>query len=313
MISGVFFVIAACMCWGLVFVVPKFLSNYSPVAISMCRFLFFGIISLGILLINKRYLLRKAYTKAWIKVGWLAFFSTLVSYTATLFTIRYANSAVAALIFGMSPITISLYGNWIKKETPFYNFLFPLFLMTLGIVLVNFNAFEYGDVSPILYSFGLISGLVGLASWTWYTVANSHFMLQNKNISTVDLVVMTGTATLFLVILCCAITFCVHPESARKYFVLTKDLEQFLIGSFILGAVSSWLAFLFWMKGSLRLPISLAGQLTIFEMIFGILFVYLAEQRWPHSLEITGILIMIGGVLISFKSTGLVSKATSEN
>ncbi len=38
---------------------------------------------------------------------------------------------------------------------------------------------------------------------------------------------------------------------------------------------------------------SFAGQLTIFETIFGLLFIYLFEQRLPNLLECLGIALFL--------------------
>lgn len=301
MIAGILYVIAACFCWGMVFVIPKFLTEFSALEIALGRYLFFGLVSLFILLFNQRYLFRKPYLSKWGKATWYAFLSTLVSYTCLVFCIRYANSAVTALIFGMSPLTITLAGNWYKKEYTFRGFVIPILLMLTGIILVNLNAFSLQDVALGPYLFGLFCGLAGLGSWTWFAIANFHFLEKNKEISSKDWVTMIGVATLFTVglVIFCFIPF--HPDITR-YFVLTEELKRFLMGTLLLGTVCSWLAFYFWNRGNFYLPVSLAGQLTITEMIFGLLFIYLVEQRWPSPLEIGGILIMIGGVLTSFKT-----------
>ncbi|MBS0649164.1 MAG: DMT family transporter [Verrucomicrobia bacterium] len=309
MFTGILCIIAACFCWGLIFVIPLFLSSFSPVEIALGRYLFFGLTSLILLLGHRRHLFQKAYLGAWLNSIWFAFLSTLLSYTSIVFCIRYANSAVAALIFGMSPITIALTGNLFKKEFSFRSFIIPCLVMALGIMFTNIHAFQLDATNVSLYCIGFFCGLLGLASWTWYTIANFHY-LKRRPMPTHDWIVMLGVSTLLLVFLSAGIYACLN--SMNHYLHWSPELESFLLGSFILGTVSTWAAFYFWNRGNLRLPISLAGQLTVFEMIFGLLFVYLAEERWPTSLEVTGMVLMLIGVLAAFKSLRKVpSHATS--
>ena len=56
---------------------------------------------------------------------------------------------------------------------------------------------------------------------------------------------------------------------------------SFLIGCATLGLLCSWVGASLWNKASVFLPVSLAGQLMIFETIFGVLFVYMLNQQMP--------------------------------
>lgn len=300
MIVGIFFVIAACFCWGLIFVIPKLLSEFNAIEIAMARYLFFGVVCFAFMLLCKRHLFKRSYWRIWPQAVWYAFISTLLSYTCVVFCIQYANPAVAALIFGMSPITIALCSNWYRKEYPFRRFLIPVLFMLTGLILVNLDAFHLGDVQVGIYCLGLLCGIVGLAAWTLYTISNFHFMANHRSLSPNDWVIMQGVGTFFLVLIAAACLVWLMPN-LQKFYVWSDALKSYLLGGLILGVVSSWIAYYFWTCGNLRLPIALAGQLSIFEMIFGLLFVYVMEKRFPLGLEIGGFVCMLTGVLTAFK------------
>lgn len=300
MFLGILFVIAACACWGALFVVPKFVENFTPLEVALGRFGVYGLVSMA-LLAKKRHLLHRSYARIWRNALWLGFVSTFLGYTGLVLCVRYASGALGALIFGMSPITIPLYGNWIKREGSFRQFLIPGILMALGIFLVNFNAFSFSQSSPGLYTVGLIGGFVGLFSWSWYTVTNFHFREQNKELSTNDWVTMQGVTT-FLLVLLIGGGVAFTSSDLDKYSFSSHEFHLFMLGSAVLGIVSSWIAFFFWNHGNLRLPMSFAGQLTIFEMIFGLIFVYTVEKRLPFPLELGGIIVILCGVLWAFKT-----------
>lgn len=310
MIKGILFILAACLCWAVVFVLPNFLIGFNPVEISLGRFFVFGLISFVILLARKRYLLAYSYRSVWIKAFWYGLLSTIFCYTFLVFSVRYANASIATLIYAMSPIAIPLCGNWKNREYPFRQFLIPGFLMGLGIILTNLNAFSFMGVSAGYYALGVISGFFCLASWVGFAVGNFHFMKQNSHLSILDWTIMMGTATFFLVILSIIGYGCLGLDFS-KYSFINPHFRIFLMGSLILGLVSSWCATFFWNLGNKLIPVSLAGQLTIFEVIFGLILIYLAEQRLPFYLEFIGIVLMLGGVLMGFKTLRKIKQETS--
>lgn len=304
--SGALFVIAACFCWGLVFAIPKYLAGYNPIEIALGRYLFFGLFSVVFVFVNKRHLLSKSYIVFWKKALGYSIVCTFLSYTGLVACIKYANSASAALIFGMSPVTISLYGNWFKKEFSYKCFIASGCLMVIGIILSNLDAFHFEGSSWISYIFGLICGFFGLATWTWYAVNNFHMIKESQDLSSNDWVVMMGFVTFFLSLFLAGLYVWLSPDLS-KFASFNLDVKQYIVGSALLGIVSSWFAFFLWNCGNKRLPVSMAGQLTVFEMIFGLILVYLVEARWPSLMEILGIGFMLIGVMAAFRMLKKVS------
>ena len=301
MISGILFTIAACFFWGLVFVIPSFLRGFHPLEIALGRFFIYGLFSFLILLLTKRELFSKKHASYWKKAAYLSLFSSVLCYTATVCNMQYAGPTIATLVFAMSPICISLVGNWHKKEYPFQKLYLPLALMVIGIFLAKFKGFESDPESSLWLSLlGIFFGLVGLASWTWFAVANSHFLKQNKELSVNNWALMLGTCTLVQVLLVGTILFA-FLGTKEKYFIFSPELQNFILFSFILGTVSTLLSLFLWNHGSKRIPISLAGQLMIFEIIFALILIYFVEQKLPTLMELGGIVFMISGVLIGFK------------
>lgn len=296
MFKGIISILVATLCWGFIFVIPMFMEGFDPIEVTLGRFFSFGLISLIVLILNKRYLLQRAYAKHWIKAFWYGFISSLVCYSGMVFCMRYTSPSISALIYGISPIIIALLGNWQKREYRYRDFFFPAMLTVIGITLTNLKAFETSTVSLPLYAFGFVCGFIGLFSWTWYAVRNAKYQEENPGLPVLDWIVMLGVA-----ILCLVISIAV-PMAVFKPDLSHFICKEFLIGSFILGSVCSWLPFFLWNKGTLLVPISLAGQLTIFETIFGLLFIYMIESRLPSLFEFIGIVALFAGVLTAFKT-----------
>jgi drug/metabolite transporter (DMT)-like permease len=56
-----------------------------------------------------------------------------------------------------------------------------------------------------------------------------------------------------------------------------------------------------WNAASRLLPLSLSGQLIVFETLFALLYGFLHEGRWPKGLETAAILLMLACVLWSVR------------
>lgn len=295
MLIGTLYLLAACLCWSLVFVIPGFLTGFSSLEISLGRFFFFGITSVFLLFFKKRNLLHSSFKPIWKKAFLLGGVSTVVCYTCTLLCIQYANAATAALLFGTVPIIVVLCGNWRQKEYPFRIFLLPCLIMGVGVVLVNADIFFWHGEGLSSYLVGALLGAVGVGCWIWYVIASFDFMEKSTSITSVDWVAMLGSVVFAQVLFVGCIGFWTL-EDAHRYFSFTDELQYFLWGCLVLGVVSSWGALYCWTQANLRLPIVWVGHLAIFELIFGLGLIFLVESRFPDFSEIIGIVFMVGGV-----------------
>jgi drug/metabolite transporter (DMT)-like permease len=79
-----------------------------------------------------------------------------------------------------------------------------------------------------------------------------------------------------------------------------------------MGLAGSWLATWFWAVASTRLPLTFAAQLIVAETIFGLLYGFLWESRFPTMLEIAGIALQIAGVSLTLARLGHARKTNSQ-
>jgi drug/metabolite transporter (DMT)-like permease len=290
MFIGLLSLTCACLCWSLVFIIPLLLPEFSPIEIALGRFFCYGLLSFGFLAVKNRSLFQKKYLYLWKKGTVFGFFSTLLCFTSMVFCVRLASSSVTALIYALSPITIALLGNRKEKVYNQKDLMLPLAIMLIGILFTNLGAFKTANTSLFTFMTGIIFGFIGLFSWTWFACENSQFMQKEKNITLTDWSLLMGTAMLILTVI---IALLIYP------FISFRWTMQFFIGSFLLGVIGTWLAFFFWNFGSKKVPVSLAGQMMILEVIFGLSLVFSYFKKWPSSFEIIGATLMIFGVVLS--------------
>lgn len=297
MIKGIGFALVACFIWGFIFVVPQFMSGFNSVEITLGCYVFYGLFSLIFLL--KDWFQGTCHFSAttWHKALIFSLISTICYYLCVVLSIRYSTPAICALILGINPIVITFYGNFKHKECRNRSLILPSLLIVLGLVIINVPQF-LGAGTVLEHSLGLIFGFLGLCSWSWYVVENSRFLKRNHQICSSDWSTLTGVATLFWVIILGVIIALFFQDlvEIEKYCRFDQNLKGFLIGCAILGIATTWLAAVLWNKASTKLPVSLLGQLAIFETLFGLLFVYTIDQRLPTPTEYLGISLLLGAV-----------------
>lgn len=304
MFKGIVYIIAACLLWGLIFVIPTFLNEFSAIEVALGRCLTFGMFSMGLFLLSKGQLLRRLSLDAWKVAFLLALVINVVHYSSIVLGLRFASAALTTLIIGINPVCLAIYGSFKQKNYPIKGLLIPCALLTIGLVMVNLPPFlwQNSPVSLNEYLLGILFGLIALGTWVWSAVINADFLQKNPQIKAGDWVTAMGVGTFFWSILCAAILtfFFIDTEHLDKYVQFSDVLHLFFACCLILGVCCSWIGSYFWNKASVRVPLALAGQLSIFETIFGLMFVYLVERRIPHYLEVLGVLAIFTGILANF-------------
>lgn len=307
--KGILFAIIACVIWGLLFIVPQFMANFSILEVAIGRYLAYGIISIIILL--KSFLNGDCRypTFVWIKALYFALISSIGYYTWVVLALRYSSPAICALILGISPITIAFYGNWKQKAVRFRRLILPSGLILIGLIMINLPYLS-GNNLLSSYLLGILSSFLALLVWSWYAVANARFLRSHPEVISSDWSTLIGVSTLFWVgVLGSILLLFTNHLNFAKYSTWNADLSSFLLGSAILGVLCSWMGAFLWNKASLCLPISLAGQLMVFETIFGLCYVYALERHLPAQMEFLGIILLLIAVIYGVRLFSQPTKA----
>lgn len=301
MLKGILLVLGACFVWGLIFVIPGLMTGFNPLEVALGRYFFLGILSCLLMLGKGIRKWRQFPFSIWRQACFYALIVNVFYYLSLVTGLRYSSASVIALLLGLSPITVAFYGNWRQKECSYRQLLLPSLFIGCGLICVNWPAFSALSAKASWgYGGGLLCGLFSLLAWNWYMVANAQFLKQTPTVSSSDWSTLIGAGTFIWVICIGLVALIIMPsDHLLKYTILEPPLFSFLLGSLVLGLVCSWLGSYLWNRGCQALPLSLAGQLTIFETIFGLVFVYCVEKSLPSTLEFAGIVAILGGVGLS--------------
>lgn len=304
MIIGIVFVLTACLFWGLIFVIPCYVDGFSCIEVTLGRYFFYGLIAFFAMLFQGKTFFQETSKRMWLTAILFALVVNITYFTSIVLGVRYANASITALLSGLGPVTIAYYSNWKEKTGDYRAITLPSIALVLGLILVNIPAFD-GTIEHSIgeYLLGLFFALVALGTWTWFVVVNARFLKQYSSLTPSRWANIMGVVTLGWVLLIgtgLALTVGTEEDWIR-YTVPSNELYAFLVGTATLGLTCSWLGFYLWYKASALLPVCLAGQLAVFETIFGLIFVFFVEARTPTAFEFLGIIIMLGGITASVR------------
>jgi drug/metabolite transporter (DMT)-like permease len=178
----------------------------------------------------------------------------------------------------------------------------PLCGVLAGLLLINLSRGSTFDGNTRFSVLGIACLLLPVAMWTWYAVANAAFLKRRPDISATEWASVIGVATFALTVslLAAELWFGTAADSAVR-LVSTGQWVAFSGWSIVLGAGASWGAAALFNKASARLPVALTGQLIVFETVFGVVYVFLAEGRPPKSIEFAGFALAIAGIWLCIR------------
>jgi drug/metabolite transporter (DMT)-like permease len=108
--AGIGFALAAGLAWGLVFVAPVLLPDYSPAMLTFGRYLAFGLIALPLAWWDRAQLSRLT-REDWIEALKLSVVGNLLYYLFLAASIQRAGGPLPTMIIGTLPVVIAIVSN----------------------------------------------------------------------------------------------------------------------------------------------------------------------------------------------------------
>ncbi|OJH40583.1 EamA family transporter [Cystobacter ferrugineus] len=300
LLTGVACGVGAGALWGLIFVAPRMLPEFSPLALSAARYLLYGLLSLALLLPIRRTLWHKTGPRDWLTLLALSLPGNLLYYLGVAGGVQRAGVAPVTLIVGLVPVTVTLVGVRKQGSVPLRRLALPLLMAVAGVACIYADAPEAGSgADRATYALGLLMAVGALACWTVYAVGNAHYLRTHPKFTSQEWSILTGVATgLLALVLMAAPAFLLPgmatttPQPAAAWWKLLAISGAMALGASVLGNS-------LWNAASRRLPLTLSGQMIVFETVFALMFGFAYEGRWPHPLELLATLLLLGGVALA--------------
>ncbi|MBI3144063.1 MAG: DMT family transporter [Pseudogulbenkiania sp.] len=302
MIQGVLYGLAAGALWGMVFLAPRALPAFSPLELASCRYLSYGVVSWLMLLPLWRSMRWKLQREDWLALLRLSLIGNIVYYLLLISAVQLVGVAPTSLIIGVLPVLTTLVGSREHGALHLSALAWPLALIVAGVAAINLDVFLYapeaadGTAGWLVKLGGLACAVGALLTWTLYAVKNARYLRQHPRFNSHEWSLLTGVSTgvlaLLLAIPAALWAWLAPAGPARDWPLFWGITIAVALGASVLGTG-------FWNAASRRLPLTLSGQLIVFETLFALLYGFLYEGRWPRPFEGVAMVLLLGGVLWS--------------
>ncbi|QJD92783.1 DMT family transporter [Duganella dendranthematis] len=306
MLQGVLCGLLAGAMWGMVFVAPEFLRAFTPLEMACGRYICYGLIAAAVMSTRLPKLLRRLDRGDIIAMIKHALAGNIVYYMLLALGVKLAGVAATSLIIGVLPISVTLVGHKDHGSVPLRQLTWPLLLVAAGIACINIDVFTHdvGNGLPLASKLlGVLCATVALTCWTWYSVDNARYLKRNPHFSSGEWSALYGVSSglIALVIALVGLVFFHGQVTGAGAVASGRDWGLFWIVSAVIALGASAVGNHLWNIASRKVPLTLSGQLILFETLFALLYGFIYKQQWPRGLEIAAMVLLIAGVMWSVR------------
>jgi drug/metabolite transporter (DMT)-like permease len=310
LLVGIAAALGAGLLWGLVFVAPLLLPDYSPALLTFGRYLAFGLVTLPIAWWFRAALKQLTKDDWWI-ASKLSLIGNFIYYLALSAAIQLAGAPLPTLIIGTLPVVIAIASNLLSDGSQRFHWRAltpPLLLIVAGLLCVNADQLQ--RLATTESATGLSRYLIGaalawaaVAAWTWYPIHNARWLKQHTQHSSMTWASAQGLVTLPIAAVGFAALIVIAPLSGERFVhaPLGPYPALFVGLMLVMGFAASWVGTLLWNVASKNTPTALTGQLIVFETLAALGYAYIVYQRAPSALEIAGIALLVLGVIVGVR------------
>lgn len=281
--------------WGLVFLAPELARGFSPAQLAAGRYLAYGLIAAVLAAPSWRRLHGVLGRAEWIGLAWLGFTGNILYYLCLAGAVQLGGVAMTSLVIGLLPVTITLAGSRDAGAVPLRRLAPSLSLGVAGLVAIGWPALAAargGTLSDGLL--GLLCALGALGSWTVYAVTNSRWLARLNGVSGHEWSLLTGVATGGLALLLAVPAFLLAPQAHAA-----PEWAWFAAGMAAIALLCSVVGNALWNAASRLLPLTMVGQVILFETLFALLYGFMWERRWPAAHEVLAMALLGAGLFAS--------------
>jgi drug/metabolite transporter (DMT)-like permease len=293
MTAGVLFGAGAGALWGLVFLAPELAHDFSPLLLTTGRYLAYGAIAAILIGPRWRTLAAKLGRRDWQTLGWLALTGNTLYYILLASAVQIGGIAMTSLVIGFLPVAVTIIGSRDRDAVPLGRLAPSLLLSAAGAVCIGWQAVAAPAASAwTVQVAGLLCAVGALISWTIYAIVNSRCLMRLHAVKPHEWSLLTGIVTgaqnLVLLPFALLLNASDHSPLAWTRFAAVS------LGAAMLASVAGNAL---WNRMTRLLPLTLVGQMILFETLFGLTYGFLWEQRLPTLLEIAAFALVVASVV----------------
>ncbi len=279
--------------WGLVFLAPELARDFTPLQLAIGRYLAYGLLSVILIAPCWRALVATLKRRDWVALAWLSLAGNTLYYILLSAAVQNAGIATTSLVIGFLPVAVTIIGSRDRDAVPLARLTPSLLLCAAGAVCIGWQAVggpSSGDRSRALL--GVVCAIGALVAWTAYAVGNARALNRLYRVSVHDWNLLTGIVTGAQAVALIPLSVLVEPvrHTAAAWM-------QFGAVSIAVAVAASILGNALWNRMSRLLPLTMVGQMILFETLFALLYGFLWERRLPTPLEIAAFVLVTASVM----------------
>lgn len=293
--------------WGMVFIVPELLVAFTPLELAVGRYLCYGLIAAAMLGTRLPAVLRRLDRGDCTALIRHALTGNIIYYIFLALGVKLAGVAPTSLIIGILPISVTLMGRKDHGAVPLRQLALPLLVVAAGIACINIDVFTHDGGGAAISTgsklLGVLCATGALICWSWYAVDNARYLKRNPHFSSGDWSSLYGLTSGLMALAIGAVALAVfHGDVSGAAGVASgRDWTAFWICNALLALGASVIGNHLWNIASRRVPVTLSGQLILFETLFALLYGFIYKMQGPRPLEIAAVSLLVIGVAWSVR------------
>ena len=297
---------AAGALWGLVFLAPELARGFTPLQLAAGRFLAYGIFAAALLYPRWGLLKEKLESRDWWALCWLSLLGNSLYYVLLASAVQRGGIAMTSLVIGFLPVAVTVIGSRENHAVPLRRLAPSLLFGLAGVACVGWESL--GGETARGGLIGMLCAVGALASWTIYAVGNSRQLARLPRVSEHDWSLATGVVTGGQAVLLLLLAFMVdnNEHTSAEWWRLLAVVTGVALAASIAGNA-------FWNRMSRLLPLTMVGQMILFETLFALLYGFMWEQRLPTLWELAAMLLVVLSVLSCVRAHRPKLRAPSES
>lgn len=292
-LAGLSYGLGAGALWGLVFLAPELAGEFNPLQLTIGRYLCYGVIAAALVAPRWRALAPRLSRRQALDLIWLSLAGNTLYYVMLSGAVQAGGIAMTSLVVGFLPVAVTVIGGHDAGAVPLRRLLPSLMLCAAGAVCIGWEALAGPRVGASGDRVvGLLCAIGALASWTAYAVGNTRCLRRLEHVSAHDWNLLTGVVTGVQAI--ALIPFALALETTHHDI---DEWARFAAVSAGVAVLASIVGNTLWNRMSRLLPLTLVGQMILFETLFALIHAFLWESRLPTLPEVAALAFVVMSVL----------------
>lgn len=288
---GIAFGMGAGALWGLVFLAPELARAFTPLQLAIGRYLAYGLLSVALIAPRWRLLTTILTRRDWLSLLWLSLAGNTLYYILLSTAVQTGGIAMTSLVIGFLPVAVTIIGSRESGAVPLRLLAPSLLLCTAGVVCIGWQALAE-PAAGAAQLIGLFCAIGALVSWTAFAVGNSRCLARLDRVSAQDWNLLIGLVTGAQAVALIPVTLSFEP--IRHQAAAWLQLAGVSVGIALLASI---VANSLWNRMSRLLPLTMVGQMILFETLFALIYGFLWERRLPLPLELAAFGLVVASVL----------------